>query len=125
MRAQKAVVFVPGFASTQEPGTVQPFLNILDTLGYDTFYVPSQRYLPLTNNQQHYPSVLWDQAINVINCMDKHRLRGAIGIGHSLGALILMIAATERPDLFLPPRFTLSSRHAAPNFPAKRRLFYA
>lgn len=43
----------------------------------------------------------WRQLISdVITVMDRDGIKGAIGVGHSLGAMISWLVSLERPDLF-------------------------
>jgi pimeloyl-ACP methyl ester carboxylesterase len=81
---------------------------------------PPQTYQPLLQPfiQNHYvvslpPRPLWtntpapstvntweDTANDLINGFRLHHLRNIIGIGHSLGGVATMIAATKKPELF-------------------------
>jgi pimeloyl-ACP methyl ester carboxylesterase len=79
------------------PGAYRQLLTSLS----DTFHVLALRQRPLWPGSRPEDAgsaqVLLD---DLIRFLDQEQLQGVIGVGHSLGAVLSMLAARQRPQLF-------------------------
>ena len=56
---------------------------------------------PLWDNSDYNEIKNWHQlADDMIQFFDEQSLKGVVGVGHSLGAIVSVLAAVKRPDLF-------------------------
>ena len=56
---------------------------------------------PLWDNSDYNEIKNWHQlADDMIQFLDEQSLKGIVGVGHSLGAIVSVLAASKRPDLF-------------------------
>jgi len=56
---------------------------------------------PLWDNSDYNEIKNWHQlADDMIQFFDEQSLKGVVGVGHSLGAIVSVLAASKRPDLF-------------------------
>ena len=56
---------------------------------------------PLWDNSDYNEIKNWHQlADDMIQFLDEQSLKGVVGVGHSLGAIVSVLAASKRPDLF-------------------------
>lgn len=79
------------------PGTYSQFLNQLGV----NYRVLAMAQRPLWPGEEPEQLDAWHQlAGDLIRFLDGHGAQGIVGAGHSLGAVVTMIAAIERPDLF-------------------------
>jgi pimeloyl-ACP methyl ester carboxylesterase len=79
------------------PGAYRQFLTALS----DTFRVLAMRQRPLWPGSRPEDAgsaqVLLD---DLVRFLDQEQLEGVIGVGHSMGAVLTMLAARQRPQLF-------------------------
>jgi pimeloyl-ACP methyl ester carboxylesterase len=74
--------------------------GLLDRLG-ENHQVIAIRQRPLWPNSSPESIESWhDMAEDLITLFDQSGFREVIGVGHSLGAVVTMTAAVERPELF-------------------------
>lgn len=72
---------------------IQPFLK--------NHQVIASKYRPLWGNENHNQLKTWNTlADDMIQFMDSQGLKNVIGMGHSMGGTISVVAALKRPDLF-------------------------
>ncbi len=72
---------------------LQPFSN--------EYQIIASKFRPLWGNQSPSSLKHWDDfADDLIRFLDEQGLKNIIGMGHSLGGTVSMIAAMKRPDLF-------------------------
>ncbi len=84
-------------ANGYPPGTYRQFLAHL--AGHYRVLAMEQR--PLWPGERADQLQAWRQLAGDLICfLDQHELRNIIGVGHSLGAVVTMMAALRRPDLF-------------------------
>lgn len=106
---QLTFLMVPGFASTKDEGTMADLINELRQRGHLVYYACSERgKLPL-GKFDDYPDVIVEQALALLKRMHGLNLTNVVGVGHSLGALVLAAASLIEPkrfkriDLLCPP----------------------
>lgn len=79
------------------PGTYKQFLSRLG----GTYRVLAMAQRPLWPGERPEQIDAWHQlAGDLIRFLDEQGAQGIVGAGHSLGAVVTMVAALERPDLF-------------------------
>ncbi|MDT8305447.1 MAG: alpha/beta hydrolase [Anaerolineae bacterium] len=79
------------------PGTYRQFLGHLGA----SYRVLAMAQRPLWPDEPPEQLDGWHQlAGDLIRFLDEHGAQGIVGAGHSLGAVVTMVAALERPDLF-------------------------
>ena len=79
------------------PGTYRQFLNQLG----DCYHVLAMAQRPLWPGEEPEQLDGWHElAGDLIRFLDDRGLQGIVGAGHSLGAVVTMVAALARPDLF-------------------------
>ncbi len=79
------------------PGTYNALINELRKNNR----VLSMKARPLWPNSDHQTFKTWQTAADdLIRFLDKQKLTGVIGVGHSFGANATVMAATKRPELF-------------------------
>jgi len=84
-------------ANAYPPRTYRAFLGLLS----NSFRVLAIKHRPLWGHARSTDLISWDQiAQDIITFCDQNKLYGIIGVGHSLGSVTTMTAASERPDLF-------------------------
>ncbi|RME36865.1 MAG: alpha/beta hydrolase [Thermoflexia bacterium] len=99
------------------PATYRPFIATLT----DRCHVIGLPARPLWPGSRPEEISDWHpMAEDLIRALDEAGLRGIVGIGHSMGGVVTLWVATERPDLFravvlidpviLPPHFLLVAR---------------
>lgn len=84
-------------ANAYPPGAYRPFITAL-TAHYD---VLAMHQRPLWPGQDAAQLQNWHLfGDDLIRFFDQHELRQVVGVGHSLGAVAMMYAAVNRPELF-------------------------
>lgn len=84
-------------ANGYPPGVYRQFLTHLSA----NFHVVAMEQRPLWPGEQPEQLHSWHQLANdLIDFLETHGARDVIGVGHSLGAVVTMVAAIRRPDLF-------------------------
>ena len=82
-----------GYPPESYPQFIQPFL--------DKHQVIASKFRPLWENQNHNNIKTWKTfGDDMIRFMDEQGMKNVIGIGHSMGGTISVVAALKRPDLF-------------------------
>ncbi len=111
-------------ANAYPPGTYRQLLSILA----DAFQVLALVQRPLWPGSDPKTVGIWSQLpADLIRFADEQGWRQAIGVGHSLGAVVTLMAARARPDLFralilIEPVFLPPSVLALAATPAGRAL---
>ena len=84
-------------ANGYPPGCFQRFLSPLT----DAYHVVAAEHRPLWSDEAPEQLHTWHTiAADLIRFLEQEGLRDVVGVGHSLGAVVTMIAAVERPALF-------------------------
>ncbi|HLF01769.1 MAG TPA: alpha/beta hydrolase [Anaerolineales bacterium] len=81
------------------PGAYKPLIETLT----QHYHVCSMLFRPLWPELHSTPQTLksWaDFADDLLRFFDERDERGVIGVGHSLGAIVTLVAALRRPELF-------------------------
>lgn len=79
------------------PSTYRQFLTQLGS----RYHIMAMAQRPLWPGEAPEQLEGWYQlAGDLIRFLDEHGLQGIVGAGHSLGAVVTMVAALARPDLF-------------------------
>lgn len=73
---------------------------MLDPLSKD-YHVIAMHQRPLWDQNGHKQLKNWNILVDdLIHFFDQHQMQQVIGLGHSLGAVVSVLAARKRPDLF-------------------------
>lgn len=84
-------------ANGYPPGCFRRFLAPLA----ETYHVVAVEHRPLWSDDEPQRLHTWHTiAADLIDFFEQEGLRDVVGVGHSLGAVVTMIAAVERPALF-------------------------
>ncbi|WP_376792803.1 alpha/beta fold hydrolase [Thermoflexus sp.] len=80
------------------PGCYRPLMQALASAGHGVSLLPRPLW---PDGESPRRGITWyTLAEDLIEAFDALGWRGAIGIGHSMGGVITMVAAVRRPDLF-------------------------
>jgi pimeloyl-ACP methyl ester carboxylesterase len=84
-------------ANAYPPGSYRRFLTLLA----ESFQVTAVHHRPLWPGSDPATLESWhDIANDLIAFFDQRKMAGAVGVGHSLGGVVTMMASLKRPELF-------------------------